>query len=57
MKIELRNILDNLFNNYSIKKDRKHICIVRKFLLYNYQKYSFWKQKVSIKIDFIRKFF
>jgi hypothetical protein len=29
---------DNLFDNCSIKKDRK-------LYLYNYQKYSFWKVK------------
>jgi len=50
---ENRQFIQKLF----YKNDRKHVCIVRKFNLYNYQKYSFWKQKVSIKIDFIRKFF
>ncbi len=41
---------DNLFNNYSIKNDRKNICLVRKFFLYNYQKDSFWKQKVQFQM-------
>ncbi len=57
-KLNYEIFLDNLFKNYSIKNDRKkHICKVRKLFLYNYQKYSFWKQKVSIIIDFISKFF
>jgi len=54
-KLNYEIFWDNLFNNYSLKNDRKHICIVRKFFLYSYQ--FFLKTKVSIKFDFIKKFF